>query len=247
MKAQVSSAVVLLGGIAAFATGAHAGPSPDATATLTGAPRIEQMVVFRSGAAIERRVSAKRATAKVGDRLCSIAARTPMATLLRADPGPIRFRDYGNCSRRAADGVGLFVTSIRGERNRGQDGWVYKVGRELGTAGAADPAGPFGDGRLKAGQRVLWLYCRQRSTGSCQRSLEIDTSVDGRELAVKVTGYDDGGNGVAVAGATAIAGDERATTDGEGGATLTLKPGSYRVRAAKRGAIRSFSERVTIE
>ena len=43
------------------------------------------------------------------------------------------------------------MTRIAGERNRGQDGWVYKVGRRAGTAGAADAAGPFGNGRGCAG------------------------------------------------------------------------------------------------
>lgn len=247
MKAQVATAAVLLGGVATLATGAQAGPSPQTTSAQAGAPRIEQLVVFSGGAAIQRRVSARPATAKVGRRLCAIAARTPMATLLRADPGPIRFRDYGNCSRRAADSVGLFVRSIRGERNRAQDGWVYKVGRELATAGAADPAGPFGDGRLRAGERVLWFYCRQRASASCQRSLEVATAIDGRRLTVTVTGYDDAGDGVAVAGASVRVGRRRATTERDGKATLTLERGSHRIHAVKRGAIRSFAERVTIE
>ena len=32
------------------------------------------------------------------------------------------------------------------DRNRGQNGWVYKVGRRAGSNGAADTAGPFGNG-----------------------------------------------------------------------------------------------------
>jgi hypothetical protein len=204
------------------------------------------MVVFRSGTVVSGRVLAKRTTAKVGRRSCSIAAATPMAALLRSDPGPIGFHDYGSCSRRPADGAGLFVKAIRGERNRRQDGWVYKVGHKLASAGAADPAGPFGSGRLRSGDDVVWFYCRQFATGTCQRSLEIAAVVDGRRLSVTVTGYDDAGDGAAVAGATVRAGGERATTDGDGKATLTLDRGSHRVHAEKKGAIRSFAKRVKI-
>lgn len=246
MKAQVSIAAVVLVSAVGLAANGHALPPQDATAAQQGAPQIEQMVVFRGGAVVSGRVVAKPTVAMVDGRRCAVAARTALATLLRADPGRVGFHDYGDCSGRAADSAGLFVKSIRDERNRGQDGWVYKVGRELATAGAADPAGPFGDGRLMAGQRVLWFYCRQLEAGTCQRSLEIETAVDGRRLSVTVTGYDDAGDGVAVGGAEVVAGEERATTGADGGATLTLGRGGYRVHASKRGAIRSFAKRVRI-
>lgn len=253
MKTQVSIAAVVLTGAAALAASGNAATSRDAAAAQQGAPRIEQMIVFRSGAVVSGRAAAKPTVAIVDGRRCAVAARTALAALLRVDPGRIGFHDYGDCSNRAADSAGLFVKSIRGERNRAQDGWVYKVGRKLATAGAADPAGPFGDGRLKAGQRVLWFYCRQLAAGTCQRSLEIDTAVDGRRLAVTVMGYDDAGDGVAVKGATVVAageaatGGERATTGADGSATLTLDRGSYRVHATKRGVSRSFGKRVEIE
>jgi hypothetical protein len=246
MKAQVSTAAVLLTGAAGLLATAHAAPSSDATAARKGAPSVKQMVVFRGGAVVTGRVAAKPATAMVDGRRCGVAARTALAVLLRSGPGRIRFHDYGDCSRRAADSAGLFVEAIRGERNRGQDGWVYKVGRKLATAGAADPGGPFGDGRLRTGQRVLWFYCRQLAAGTCQRSLEIDTAVDGRRLSVTVTGYDDAGDGVAVRGARVRAGERRATTGADGRATLRLERGSYRVHAVKRGSIRSFAKRVRI-
>lgn len=245
MKAQVSIAAVLIGAAGLAASG-HAVAPPAATTAQQGALRIEQMVVFRGEAVVGGRVSAKPTVAIVDGRRCAVAARTALATLLRADPGRIGFHDYGDCSSRAADSAGLFVKSIRGERNRGQDGWVYKVGRKLATAGAADPAGPFGDGRLRAGQRILWFYCRQLAAGTCQRSLEIETAVDGRRLSVTVTGYDDAGDGVAVRGAEVVAGEERATTGADGGATLTLDRGGYSVHATKRGASRSFARRVKI-
>jgi hypothetical protein len=246
MKTQVSIAAVVMTGVAALAASGNIAPAQVVAAAQDGAPRIEQMIVFRSGAVVSGRVTPRSTVARVDGRRCAVAARTAMAALLRADPGPIGFHDYGDCSSRAADGAGLFVRSIRGERNRAQDGWVYKVGRKLATAGAADTAGPFGDGRLKAGQRVLWFYCRQLATGTCQRSLEVDTTVDGRRLSVTVVGYDDAGDGVAVEGATVVAGDERTRTGAGGSATMTLDRGSYRVYATKRGATRSFARRVKI-
>ena len=243
MKAEVSISALVLIAAALFAGSGQAAP---AAAAKNSAPRIEQMIVFRDGDAIGGRAVAKPAVATVGGRRCAVAAGTALAALLRADLGRIRFHDYGDCSRRAADSASLFVESIRGDRNRAQDGWVYKVGRRLATAGAADPSGPFGDGRLKRGQRVLWFYCRQLATGTCQRSLEVETAVAGRRLSVTVTGYDDAGDGVAVRGAEVVAGKERAKTGADGRATLTLDRGTYRVHAAKRGASRSFAKRVRI-
>ena len=235
-----------LAGAAVLAASAQGSAPRQAEAAQKGVPKIKQMVVFRDGAVVSERVLAKRATARVGRRDCALASATAMAALVRADPGPIVFYDYGDCSRKPADSAGLFVRAIRGERNTGQDGWVYKVGRKLATAGAADPAGPFGSGRLRTGDHVVWFYCRQLSSGTCQRSLEIDTAVDGGRATVTVTGYDDAGEGSAVAGATVRSADERATTDGNGKATLTLGRGSHLVHASKKGTIRSFAKRVKI-
>jgi hypothetical protein len=246
MKAQFSTAAVALAGAAIMAAAAHGASAPSAGTAQQGAPRIDQMVVFRSGKVASARPLAKPTTATVGRRDCGVAARTALAALLWSDPGPIGFHDYGACSRRPADSAGLFVKSIRGERNRNQDGWVYKVGRKLATAGAADPAGPFGSGRLRAGDDVIWFYCRQLRTGSCQRSLEVDTAIDGRRLSVTVTGYDDAGEGKSIAGAKVVAGGERTTTDGDGKANLTLDRGAHRIHAEKQGAVRSFAKRVRI-
>jgi len=247
MKAQVLTAVAALAGAALLTAGAQGAPPSGATAAEQGVPKIDQLVVFRSGKVVSERVAAKRTTVKLGRRDCAVAPATALAALVRSKPGPIAFHDYGSCSRKPADSAGLFVKAIRGERNRAQDGWVYKVGRKLATAGAADPAGPFGSGRLRTGDDVVWFYCRQLSSGTCQRSLELATAVDGDELSVTVTGYDDAGDGAPVAGATVRAGDERAITDKDGKATLALKRGSHAVYASKRGTIRSFAKRVKID
>lgn len=240
MAALALAAVTAAGAAASGAAG---------TAAKSDAPRVRLMVLLGSGERIERKVPTARTTAEVGRRRCAVGARTPLAALIAAEPGKRRLRDYGSCSSRPADASGLFVRSIRGRVNRGLDGWVYKVGRKLGTAGAADPAGPFGRGRLRGGDRVAWFYCVFEE-GSCQRSLEVRLARSDRTLSV--TGYDDAGEGVPMAGARVSArrvggGRQTAMTDGEGKVRgLTPRRGDYLVRATKRGAIPSFETRVTV-
>ena len=134
--ALIVAALACCGGLAA----------PTASAK---APVVRQLVAFKSGATLERKVRARGLNVKVGRRRCAVGTATPLAALLRSKPGTIGLRDFGSCSRRARDSGQLFVRSIRKDRNRGLDGWVYKVGRKAATAGAADPAGPFGRGRLQ--------------------------------------------------------------------------------------------------
>jgi hypothetical protein len=168
---------------------------------------------------------------KVGSRRCTVSGRTPLG-VLAATSLAIRLRDYGSCGRRPADAASLFVTRIAGDGNRGLDGWVYKVGRKVSSAGAGDRSGR----RLRGGERLLWFYCRtQRSTGGCQRTLEASpdrtTAAPGETVRVTVRGYDDQGRGVAVPGATVTLGAATATTDGSGVALVTV-PGSGRLTLA---------------
>jgi hypothetical protein len=210
------------------------------------APRIEQLVVFRDGSAVTKTVSTRATRVRVEGRRCRAGTATALAALVRSRVGRLRLLDFGACSRRARDGGGLFVKSIRGDVSRGQSGWVYKVGRRAATAGAADPTGPFGRGRLRAGQRVTWYFCRLRQ-GGCQRTLELSTRTEPGTLVASVRGYDDEGRGAAVEGATVSAGGQSALTDAGGEARLTLPPGRYRAVAAKPGVIRSFAERVELQ
>lgn len=250
MKARASIAALALAATTAATAGA-AGPAPADAAAKPDGPRIREMVVFRSGAVVSRRLRVARTTVDVGGRSCVVGAATPLAALVLAQPGRLRLRDYGSCSLRPADAAGLFVRSIRGEANRGLNGWVYKVGRKLGTAGAADPSGPFGSRRLRSGTRVAWFYCVFEA-GSCQRSLELKVTMAGRALSASVVGYDDAGRGAAVAGAKVVArrvggGGGAVETDADGKAAgLVLEPGEHVVRATKPGAIRSFDARVTV-
>jgi hypothetical protein len=138
------------------------------------------------------------------------------------------------------------VRAIGPDANKGFDGWVYKVGQKIATAGAADPGGPFGRGRLKDGQRVSWFYCRLVQQ-SCQRTLALKATASAPgQITVTVRSYDDRGKSVPAAGATVRAGDVTATTDDSGTATLTLPAGAYRVHAERTGEIRSFGERVDV-
>jgi hypothetical protein len=217
-----------------------------APAQAAAPPKVSQLVAFGNGSAVTKSSVSTRATrVRVGGRTCTAGDGSALAALVRSKPGRLRLHDYGSCSRRAADGAGLFVRAIRGEVNRGQDGWVYKVGRRAATAGAADPGGPFGRGRLKAGQRITWFYCRLRD-GGCQRTLELKVTTAAGTLIARVRGYDDEGKGVVVEGATVSAGSLSATTGVNGVARVDLPAGRYTAVATKPGLVRSFGERVEV-
>src|SRR4051794_41826899 len=81
-------------------------------------------------------------TVKGGRKRCAVAAGTPLAALVRSGIGPLSLRDYGSCSNNPADAASLFVKGIGSDRNKGSDGWVYKAGNVLGTAGAGGPPRP---------------------------------------------------------------------------------------------------------
>lgn len=221
-----------------------------------GTPKVEVLVVGRTSVLQEPvKVRAGSVKVKVKGRKCAVAAGTPLSALaaVRAKGGPsFGLKDFGACSRRAADAGGLFVTKIGPDRNSEQDGWVYKVDRKVGSAGAGDAAGPFGTGRrLKSRQRLTWFWCVTQPSGGCQRTLEVtfrSTSVaPGASLRVGVRGYDDQGRSKRVAGATVLLGSLTATTDASGRATVTAPsaPGRYKVIAEGAGMVRSFP--VTVE
>ena len=177
---------------------------------------------------------------KVGSRRCTVSGRTPLG-LLAATSLAIRVRDYGSCGRRPADAASLFVTRIGSDRNRGQDGWVYKVGRKVSSAGAGDRSGR----RLRAGDRLLWFYCRAQRTGGCQRTLEATpdraSAAPGEAVRVTVRGYDDQGRGIAVAGATVTLGSATATTDAAGVAQVVVpSAGRLTLGASRAGMVATF-------
>jgi hypothetical protein len=218
-----------------------------AAAAAGAPPSVSQLVVFRDGSVKEKSVRAKRVTVRVKGRSCALPAATPLAALAASKVAPIGFRDFGSCSRRTRDAGGLFVRSIGPDGNAGQDGWVYKVGRKLGTAGAADPTGSFGHGLLKARAQVLWFYCHFQS-GSCQRTLsftQVAISTPG-QVRVSVRAYNDEGRGVPAAGATVHVDSVTAVTGADGSATVAAPAGAHRIYADETGRIRSFTTRVVV-
>jgi len=228
------------------AIGVAAALAAAAPAAAWAAPKIEQLVVFKDGAVLQGAVKARATHVHLGGKKCAVGSATPLAALVRSGVPKVRLHDYRSCSNRARDAGGLFVRSIHGEKNKGIDGWVYKVGNRLATAGAADPAGPFGHGRLKKESTVTWFYCHMNAAKhSCQPTLGLTVQAGPDEtLHVHVSAYDDRGHSRAAAGATVHAGVATQKTDSNGDADLVVQPGRYVVFAARAGSIRSFGETV---
>jgi hypothetical protein len=209
------------------------------------------MVVGKSRVLVPaKQVTLKPRFAGVDGKRCALGRATPLSAL--AGTG-ISFRlvDYGACSRRPRDAGSLYVRQIGRDRAKGRDGWVYKVGHRSGSAGAADPAGPFGTGRLlRAGQRVLWFWCVKDARDACQRTLETSsatTVAPGAALAVTVRGYDEAGKGIPIEGATVRLGGASAVTGADGVASLVAPGvGRYLLEASKGGLVQSFPRSVTV-
>ena len=217
-------------------------------------PRVQVMVAGRTRVLRGPTwVVARPAVVTVAGRRCGVAAGTPLAALaaLRRLRGPaFALRDYGSCSARALDASGLFVFRVGLDVNRGRDGWVYKVGRRAGSAGAADPRGPFGTGRrIASGQRLLWFYCRLGVRG-CQPTLEVlapARAAAGAAVRVSVRAYDDAGRGRAVSGALVRLGPAQAVAGPDGSAILTAPaPGRHVASASAPGAVTGFPAPVLI-
>ena len=217
------------------------------------AARVQVMVVGQDHVLrAPKTVKLKPRSVKVGGKRCRIAAATPLAALV-ATKLKLGLRDYGSCGKRPRDAGGLYVSKVGGEREKGRGGWVYKVGRRAGSAGAADPSGPFGTGkRVRGGQRITWFWCEQDQSGGCQRTLEVrpdrTSAAPGEALRVTVRGYDDQGHGVPVGGASVRLGSATAVTGADGAAVLTVPAASGRLRlqAERDGMLRAFPREVAV-
>ena len=196
-------------------------------------------------------VKLKARSVRVGGRRCAIGKATPLSVLAGTRLA-LRLSDYGSCSRSPADAGSLYVRKLGPDRAAGSHGWVYKVGRRVGTTGAADPSGAFGTGKRLRGGRLLWFWCVQNRSNGCQRTLEARperaTVAPGAPLRVTVRGYDDNGRGVPVAGALVRLGGAQALTGDDGVATVTAPAaaGALRATAERVGMVRSFPERVVV-
>ena len=193
-------------------------------------PRVRAMVVGKSGAVVAGVKSVRLDAFR--HRRCRIGAALPLGVLHELR---LSWRARGGCES-------LYVFQIGGSRARGQEGWVYKVGTRSGTAAASDPTGPFGNGRIRGGAEVVWFWCRRALR--CQRSLKVTGERRvrvGRELRVRVRGYDDFGRSRVVRGARVAVGRARARTNRRGLATIRMsRRGLFRLRASKRGLVPAF-------
>jgi hypothetical protein len=183
-----------------------------------------------------------------------VAAGTPLAALaqLHLAGGPaFAIRDYGRCTSSTGASGQLFVYSLDGETNHGQNGWEYKVNNLSGTAGAGDATGPQGNGRLLApGAQVLWFWC-QAFAGGCQRNLVLSAAgsvARGAPLRVRVSGEDNYGRGAAMSGARVTLGGASGTTGGSGLVSLRApsRPGTYVLSASRSGSVPAFPQTVAV-
>ena len=223
-------------------------------AIASAAPTVRVMVVGRGGRHYlpPRSVRARGATVRIGAKRCAVGAATPLAALL-ARRVSLRVRDYGgSCNRNPANSASLFVFQVGPDRNRGRNGWTYKVGTRAGTAGAADQSGPFGNGRLRGDAHVTWFWCVLSRRGSCQRTLGLAPHShrvrSGHVLHVTVFGYDDDGHRVRVSGARVrIAGGGSGVTGRDGVAGVRVGGRGLRsLVATRRGTVRAFPQRVRV-
>ena len=229
-----------------IATGAVVAVAATAVPAGAAAPKVAQLVVFRNGTAVQKQVTAAAVKVKVGRKSCAVGAGTALAALARSKIGTFQLHDYGSCSSNPGDAAGLYVRRIRKDAAKGPNGWVYKVGNRVAPAGAADPSGPFGNGRLKSGARITWFYCRMGASG-CQRTLAVAaTALGGGQVRVTVRGYDNYGKSRAAGGATVHVGNVTAKTDSHGTATVTVAPGTRKVYAQSKGLVRSYTERIDV-
>jgi hypothetical protein len=228
-----------------------------ASAARSRGARVQVMVVGRGGViSPARTLRAGSARVRVAGHRCGVPASTPLSALARALAGSnVRYhvRDFGRCSPKdTSDSGQLFVDRVGDDRNSGSYGWFYKVNHRAGSTGAGDVDGPFGRGRLRNGDTVLWFYCVfDRAASSCQRSLGLSAKPrqgkQGDALRVTVRAYDNDRRGSAMPGAAVTLGGLTATSDGKGVAQLTL-PGAGRqlLRATKAGLLPAFPSTVVV-
>ncbi|MEA2216030.1 MAG: hypothetical protein QOK19_1591 [Solirubrobacteraceae bacterium] len=254
-----------LAAVSALALAVHAAPAPAGgtgggrqarPSSLYPGPSVSIMVVGAGNVILVQpeQISVAATAVSTSHGTCGIAAATALAALVdlrRVGGPPFSIRDYGHCTSSPRNSGQLFVYSLDGETNHGQNGWEYKVDNRSGTTGAGDTSGPQGNGRLLAnGARVLWFWC-QSFGGGCQRTLEVRapaTVARGSAMSVSVVGYDNAGHARSMPGARVWIGASAAVTGSSGTATLRApsKTGPLGVRASRPGSVPSFPDVVQV-
>ena len=243
-KAAGAAAAVV--GMAAFAV-AHpaAGGEPVPRRSATIAPAVRQLVGFPLRVAVQEKVRARATTVRVSGRRCALATGTPLAALVRSRPGRLGLRDFGSCTRRARDG-GEPVRAIDPDRPQPRRGRLgLQGGSRRPRAGARDPAGPFGRGRLRTGQRVTWFYGREaRATSSarwsCGRRPGRRHGLGARDRLRRPR---QGSRGRRRRGAPGRSDRDRRR---RGPRSFTAAPGRYGIRATRAGDVRTYPQKVTV-
>ncbi len=252
---RAGSRVAAVGAVIAVST------AFSASAAAAAAPAVQLQVVGKSAIlAGPKKVTATSFATVVGAgskrRNCTIAAGTPLAAL-KASGITFGLKDFGTCSRKTVDSASLYVDSVRSVVGTGMQGWSYKVNNRAGTAGAADPSGPFGAGLLKSNARVLWFWCvYDPTTYACQRNLVITAPVKasvGKAFTVSVKACDDSNTCIAASKVrVSLDGVQSIETTNTGTASFTASvAGKHVITAtdASTGAPRrpdAFSESVTV-
>ncbi len=228
----------------------------DASGAPTSGRAIDVMVVGAGNVILvsPTTMNIPQTTVRTAHGACGVAEATPLGALLvlnRTRGLSFALRDYGHCTGSPSSSGQLFVSSLDGETNHGQNGWEYKVNGRSGTTGAADPSGPFGTGsRIASGSKILWFWCESFG-GGCQRTLEVGVPASvsrGASFTVRVTGYDNNGNGKPMSGATVTVPGSSAVTGGLGTAILRApsRGGLVSVRASRPGSVPAFPAAVTV-
>ena len=143
--------------------------APSCLPARPGAPRrgaAELMVVGRGGESLlgAARPRRGRSAVKVDGHRCRVAGRTPLAALARTPAGARGCEDFGACGSGRPTPSGLYVRGVEGQRERGADGWVYKIGNKAPSLGAGDRRGT-----LRRSARVLWFWCATGRTAASGR------------------------------------------------------------------------------
>jgi hypothetical protein len=195
------------------------------------APRVHAMIAWADGGVTGPR-TLTLSSLRVGR--CSLGAGLPIA-VLRGFGKP--FRTEGSCEA-------LYVSQVGRDRERGQAGWVYKVGRRLpGVSSSSSRA------RVRSGAHVTWFWCRRAA--ACQRTLSTSVRSRGGRVTVRVMGYDDRGHGKRIAGASVRVRRPGRTfsvrTGRRGTATFRTRRG-YRIRlgARKHGLVPAYPRTVRV-
>ncbi|MEI7888767.1 MAG: hypothetical protein WCI34_00535 [Actinomycetes bacterium] len=208
------------------------------SASATG-PKVSTVIANRSGIVFgPKTTEAHTFITQVGSskRRCQIAQGTPLAAL-KGTGVVFHLKDFGRCSMSTSASAGLFLDKLLNTTNTGTSGWTFKVNNRAGTAGAADPSGPFGTGPLATGDKVIWFWCVFDANWACQRNLALvapSTAAAGSSISVEVRAYNDEGTWIPGVGARVSIGTTNVVSGPSGTVTIQVptRAGSYVLKAA---------------